>query len=457
MNSKIEGTPTKLSFRIHGTLALGAVLVAACSAGAQGDGNVAAHLLGTSEQSIQGGSVDSANKYPYAVGIYDTAAGGICSGALIAPNLVLTARHCVAEVGSESVNCDTDEFGATTSPSNLVVTTDNAISQTAKIYRARKVFTPPATKFCGNDIALIMLSTSVPATEATPIVPAVYAPITDHSKFDMKYTAIGYGVTAPNSSNSAGTRRFKENISIQCIPGDALFDCGDLTGAPLTPNEFVAGAGTCQGDSGSSAYEQKSFTAGAPISLGVLSRGGSSRTQCMDAIYTRVDSWRDLVISAAVEAAQTGNYTPPSWTNSTWTPPPTPDAGTPTKPDAGSTTKPTKPKDDGAACSADGECASGYCLDDGQGGKVCDAGCTVDADCGEGSSCVDQRCVATSAGSAADAGATQGQPVTTTTTTTVTKGCSMHATSDGRSEPVPWFALGLGAFGVAVRRRRRSS
>jgi secreted trypsin-like serine protease len=49
---------------------------------------------GSDEASIQGGHVDSADP---AVGLVWFQGGGFCSGTLIAPNVVLTAGHCVAE------------------------------------------------------------------------------------------------------------------------------------------------------------------------------------------------------------------------------------------------------------------------------------------------------------------------------------------------------------------------
>ncbi|MEZ4463488.1 MAG: trypsin-like serine protease [bacterium] len=36
---------------------------------------------------------------------------GICSGSLIAPNLVMTAQHCVAEIRSPQVICGQSAFG----------------------------------------------------------------------------------------------------------------------------------------------------------------------------------------------------------------------------------------------------------------------------------------------------------------------------------------------------------
>ncbi len=58
--------------------------------------------LGSARQPIVGGVADTTSKA--VVAITDSYGGveeGFCSGALIAPNLVLTARHCVAEIAGD--------------------------------------------------------------------------------------------------------------------------------------------------------------------------------------------------------------------------------------------------------------------------------------------------------------------------------------------------------------------
>jgi len=175
-------------------------------------------------------------------------------------------------------------------------------------HRVADIRTPDAKGLCGNDIALLILSDNIGSSEATPATPAVEYPMTDRSKYpSMADTAIGYGLTAPDT-NTAGTRRIKSNIDIQCVPGDAQLDCDPNQVFGGTAKEFLAGDGTCEGDSGSGAYEQTSFQAGTFVALGVLSRGGQSTDgkTCLGAIYTRTDAWKDFIRSTAVDAAQKG-------------------------------------------------------------------------------------------------------------------------------------------------------
>ena len=138
--------------------------------------------------------------------------------------------------------------------------------------------------------------------------------------------AIGYGVDTPTDTTgkSAGTRRIKEDVALECIPNDpnpseSGLDCfADTTSNAqmyMTASEFMSGDSTCEGDSGSGAYEQSNFDAGRWVSFGILSRGGTSSdgTTCIQPIYSRFDAWGSLLISAAKTAATAGGYALPGW------------------------------------------------------------------------------------------------------------------------------------------------
>ena len=74
---------------IHSSVGLGSLLLSltACGAGTLPEES---EPLGTSRSAVQGGK--PATTQTFAVGVYGR---GLCSGTLIAPNLVITARHCV--------------------------------------------------------------------------------------------------------------------------------------------------------------------------------------------------------------------------------------------------------------------------------------------------------------------------------------------------------------------------
>jgi secreted trypsin-like serine protease len=283
---------------------------------------------------IQGGSTDSTHLF--AVGVVQLAQAdqnmvAFCSGVLLAPNLVATARHCVAELTSTTIDCTSSTFGALYPADKVFVTTDTTITM-ASIDRApttAKVIVPTGsnqTSVCGNDIALLILGQSITLPEyATPVITP---PMTD-AQYEPIVAAIGYGIDTPTDTqgNSAGIRRIKQDVELTCIPDDTNFtDCFTDPEAKsvLTAGEFVSGDSTCEGDSGSAAFEQANFTNGQWVAFGVLSRGGVSTdgTTCDQPIYTRFDAWGSLIVGAAQQAQQmaTANGTPyvlPAWAGGT--------------------------------------------------------------------------------------------------------------------------------------------
>lgn len=282
-------------------------------------GLVACTALGNDEagaqtNEVQGGSKDSLQAHNFAVGIANKL-GAVCSGTLIAPNLVLTARHCVvAPEEKQAVTCD-DEFGDNTAPTNLFVTTEPVIRGAKKLYAVTEIVTPDARGFCGNDIALIRLVDNIPATEAEPAIPVVNFSIADKARLSGQVAALGYGITAPNAADQ-GTRHIRQDIDIICVPGDDSYDCSKTVYSTMMDNqrEFITQGYVCSGDSGGGAFDQTSFSsAGRPFVLGALSRGPMNDTKCLAAIYSRTDAHKDLIVNAAKKAAELGAYESADW------------------------------------------------------------------------------------------------------------------------------------------------
>ncbi|MBL8677667.1 MAG: S1 family peptidase [Myxococcales bacterium] len=263
--------------------------------------------VGQSSQAIFGGVEDSTHTNVVGIAIVGGGGFGTCTGSLIAPNLVLTARHCVSEISGDGIVCSRfTQNGTTYEPSlaaapysagTFAVTTDQAITQSARYYRVAEVWVPENTTnqpMCGRDIALLRLTGSIPGI--TPIEPRLdIAP-----RVNDTFTASGFGATNGRGGGS-GTRRMREGLTVQHV-GLAQARPG-LT--VLTAEEWLADTGTCQGDSGGPALDETGAV------FGILSRGDAN--SCNSPVYTRVDSYAAWIRERARAAATAGRYTPPSW------------------------------------------------------------------------------------------------------------------------------------------------
>lgn len=250
------------------------------------------HELATLQQDIQGGERDY--EHTAVVGMFSTRSGGMCSGTLIAPNLVLTAQHCVARVSSEYVVCGESSFGSTQDPSDVLWTTQPQLTQDPSDYvRGREIHVPDGTgDMCGEDIALVILRSNIPASEAEPIIPRLDEAV----ERGESYAALGYGHTG--SGRGAGVRRILEGLTTAC----GGTNCPSYSGVQST--EWMGGDGVCQGDSGGPALDEDGKV------LGALSRGASG---CRSGVYSGVSGWDEWIRDTAERAAELGEYTPPQW------------------------------------------------------------------------------------------------------------------------------------------------
>jgi MYXO-CTERM domain-containing protein len=226
-----------------------------------------------------------------------------CSGSLLAPNLVLTARHCVSQIDdgmSPAVSCDTSQFTAKYNPRELFVSTDAQPREGSTLYPIKEVREAPGSSdVCGFDLALLILSgTGIPASEAEPLEPEL-----DHTPgVKQSFSAVGYGLQDPKDDQSFGTRMRFDSSTVACVGSRCpqTYDAED--------DEWVGKSPVCSGDSGGPAIDAQGRV------FGVTSRGDDD---CTFAIYSNVSDWADFVRATALVAAKSGGYTPASWATGT--------------------------------------------------------------------------------------------------------------------------------------------
>ncbi len=214
-----------------------------------------------------------------------------CTAFLIAPNLFLTARHCLV-ASDAALTCDTP-FPELVEPAALDFTNptrvDSVEAETTPVYHGAIIHVPPGNdSLCGGDLALVMTDEALDIEPLAPQLEGSPAP-------GDEYSAVGYGLLG-ELIGGEGTRRSRNGLQFECdTPGCA---------PTLVDGEILGEDAPCEGDSGGPAIAADGRAAA------VLSRGTAS---CETPIYITLFAHREWLREVAKEAAVTGNYPLPDW------------------------------------------------------------------------------------------------------------------------------------------------
>ncbi len=228
-----------------------AAALALCQCGGPNGGET----LASSAQGIVNGEVVTTPDSPI---LFLNGPEGQCTATLVAPNLVLTARHCIAQMIEGPFTCTPEgdlvlngsgggQIGQEDTPNQLQFYTNarvvggTAFSSTLPPSAVgSQIFSTGALSVCRDDLAFVVLSTAIAG-----IVPAAIR-LDNPTTYGELVSAWGYGLTSV--VNDPFALRVRHDADIVGIGPDSPTSTAQL--APVRSLRIGPDDITCNGDSG---------------------------------------------------------------------------------------------------------------------------------------------------------------------------------------------------------------
>ena len=349
-------SPIRLPFA--GLIVLGASLVAC----APSDGRNVDESTGNVRSAIVGGELSTAADDFVLFLSQATQPDRSCGASLVAPNLVVTAKHCVYQYVSASESfCDGTGEPMVGSTGGYVGAPVPVVqiglyagvdgkrkfqAGEAPIATATKIIDDRTTTLCSHDMAFVVLDKAVTG------LPLAKLQLAKRPTETSKIAIAGWGQLENREST---TNRFRRSgMTIERVGAPAPLP--GAAGTTLGPMTFETGPGACTGDSGSPGFVAETGT-----TLGVIARAlnldksdpiSPCRPETVQIVFVTVIDFPKVVREAFAEAKaepwQEGNAAP-GWTKF------------------------------GEACASDLQCEGGLCAASagaGAGAKTCNLDCT---------------------------------------------------------------------------------
>jgi len=231
----------------------------------------------------------------------DTGAIHSCTATLVAPNLIITALHCVSNNNVLPFTCDANgdlaagpggQIGTLNLASKISVKSGSTPT-TKAVAKGLEIFAAQTTTVCHNDIALVLLDRVLDQ-------PPVSLPISSIQLFNgvepgESVRIVGYGQGSDDGDSGTVPRHSRSGLIVARVGSSDFRAVGD--GIP--PRTFTTnGPGGCPMDSGGPALSDNNAV------VGVFSQYvGDCTSPTTVNYFTEVAPFRDNVILGAFAAA----------------------------------------------------------------------------------------------------------------------------------------------------------
>ena len=238
----------------------------------------AAPALATGGPEVLGGTRAGEHEFPWMVRLSTG-----CAGALVAPQVVLTAGHCVGSSGATNA---------------IQIKAGSADLASPDVTTVRSRFVRRAAGFVdatlGDDWALIGLS--------RPLKLPTLAIVTSKAYDKGTFTIIGWGSTREGGEQQRFLRKAKVPYVGDGVCGKAYRD----SGYPYVADEMICagdlkhgGVDTCQGDSGGPMIRRDSD--GNWVQVGIVSWGEGCGRPGYPGVYTQVSAFSPAIIDTIAD------------------------------------------------------------------------------------------------------------------------------------------------------------
>jgi hypothetical protein len=286
-----RGPTVKLRNTTLGLLVIGAA--AAC-------GGETSTVLGHVSHAVLGGEASGTDQDGVVMLTMEQGeAWSICSATVVAPSIIVTAKHCVVAIQPGEFYCTGDgepvddgsgagTFQQTPAPQTLSVYVGAVPESQSPVARGSAIFATESTHVCRDDVAVVVLDRPLDR------VPVMAVGRDAALRTGQEVSVVGYGTQDPSKALERRVRRGVRILDIGALGPE------DQREKPTTPpRTFTVEGGTvCFGDSGGPALDE------ADELVGILSRlSGDCAAEETRNTYMVAKSFLDLLDEAAASTS----------------------------------------------------------------------------------------------------------------------------------------------------------